>query len=651
MQQWREFKTAAIANSLTLSQPGQNVLQAVVPMLPPILLYILFPAHYRALAYQLRRGEDFRRCEAGRFSTRAAEQLAAAVWAALPQALKGVLEEALIALRALYLCLLFVPAMAATLLVALTGVGRELWLDQLVWTLQQSGPAFIKWGQWASTRPDLFPADVCDRLEQLQTSAPQHSLAASLSAVHAAFGQDVSALFSDFETEPVASGSIAQIHRATLSPAAAAAAGVAPGTVVAVKVRHPGVTGVMHRDFVLMQRAAALCSVLPALRELRLEESIRQFGGPLKEQLDLSVEASHLEQFNANFRSWTNVAFPRPLRPFVAPDVLVESFEEGKLISRYVRSKHRHNEVLAQTGVDIFLKMMLADNFIHADLHPGNILVKEPPVLRYPQLQALLPYLLPSRAAAAAATAAAAADAAPSGSPSTPAGHDAHGPAAAATALPSPRAAAASAAAAPHLTGAAPASCAAGSSQQPHGATWSGWLGRTLLALPAGLLSRLGPVLEFQPKIVLLDTGMIVTLSDEDKSSLLAFFKSLTKMDGEGLGKAILHMAVGQTCKDPVAFQREVVSMFTLMDRERLSRESQTVMKEIIETMRQHQITLRSSVSTVLVSSLVLEGWSSKLDPDVKILDSMRELLAADWADRISLAVDKIMASGSLALS
>ncbi len=63
------------------------------------------------------------------------------------------------------------------------------------------------------------------------------------------------------------------------------------------------------------------------------------------------------------------------------------------------------------------------------------------------------------------------------------------------------------------------------------------------------------------------------------------------------------------------------------------------------------QITLRSSVSTVLVSSLVLEGWSSKLDPHVKILDSMRELLAADWADRISLAVDKIMASNALALS
>ena len=164
-------------------------------MLPPILLYILFPAHYRALAYQLSKREDFRRCEAGGFSSRAVEQLAAAVWAALPQGLKALVEEALIALRACYLCLLFVPAMAATLLVGLTGVGRELWLDQLVWTLQQSGPAFIKWGQWASTRPDLFPADVCDRLEQLQTSAPQHSLAASLSAVHAAFGQDVSDQF------------------------------------------------------------------------------------------------------------------------------------------------------------------------------------------------------------------------------------------------------------------------------------------------------------------------------------------------------------------------------------------------------------------------------------------------------------------------
>lgn len=101
-----------------------------------------------------------------------------------------------------------------------------------------------------------------------------------------------------------------------------------------LQVRHPGVTVLMQRDFTLMRRAAAACATLPLLRQLRLEESVRQFGAPLKEQLDLSTEAAALARFNRNFRTWTNVSFPAPVYPLVASDVLVETFEPGRLISR-----------------------------------------------------------------------------------------------------------------------------------------------------------------------------------------------------------------------------------------------------------------------------------------------------------------------------
>ena len=100
------------------------------------------------------------------------------------------------------------------------------------------------------------------------------------------------------------------------------------------QVRHPGVTLLMQRDFTLMRRAARLCAQVPLLRDLRLEESVRQFGAPLKEQLDLSTEARALAKFNRNFRTWRNVSFPSPVYPLVAPDVLVETFEPGRLISR-----------------------------------------------------------------------------------------------------------------------------------------------------------------------------------------------------------------------------------------------------------------------------------------------------------------------------
>ena len=114
-----------------------------------------------------------------------------------------------------------------------------------------------------------------------------------------------------------------QIHKATLSEWGAAQTGKAPGTVVAVKVRHPGVSTVMQRAFVLMQRAAALSARLPVLRDLNLEESVRQFGAPLREQLDLSSEANNLARFNRNFRKWKNLSFPEPIFPLVTSDVLV----------------------------------------------------------------------------------------------------------------------------------------------------------------------------------------------------------------------------------------------------------------------------------------------------------------------------------------
>ena len=136
-------------------------------------------------------------------------------------------------------------------------------------------------------------------------------------------------------------------------------------------------TTLMQRDFTLMHRAARLSTHLPFLSELHLEESIRQFGAPLKEQLDLLVEAQHLDRFGKNFRSWRNLSFPAPVYPLVAPSVLVETFEEGRLISSYVdKPTNKYSIQLANIGLSGYLQMLLKDNFVHADLHPGNILVR-----------------------------------------------------------------------------------------------------------------------------------------------------------------------------------------------------------------------------------------------------------------------------------
>lgn len=92
-----------------------------------------------------------------------------------------------------------------------------------------SGPAFIKWGQWAATRRDMFPADLCKELCLLHTQAPVHPMHFTCTTIRHAFNAEVEDLFDGFEAEPVASGSIAQVYRARLSSKGAAHTGMEEG--------------------------------------------------------------------------------------------------------------------------------------------------------------------------------------------------------------------------------------------------------------------------------------------------------------------------------------------------------------------------------------------------------------------------------------
>lgn len=98
---------------------------------------------------------------------------------------------------------------------------------------------------------------------------------------------------------------------------------------------------------------------------------------PAGQQVDLSYEASNLFRFNFNFRGSRSVCFPVPVYPLVMPDVLVETYEKGEPISKFVAAPdHPMNKDIASIGCRTYLKMLLVDNYLHSDLHPGNILVR-----------------------------------------------------------------------------------------------------------------------------------------------------------------------------------------------------------------------------------------------------------------------------------
>ncbi|XP_020247611.1 ABC1 family protein C21C3.03, mitochondrial-like isoform X2 [Asparagus officinalis] len=291
----------------------------------------------------------------------------------------SVLEIFVLLVRALYLAILFSPSIVMAPLSDTLGIKyRKTWISLIRYTLEKSGPAFIKWGQWAATRPDLFADDLCSELAKLHSKAPAHGFSYTKKVIEKAFGRKLSDIFENFEEDPVASGSIAQVHRASLSFRY-------PGQqskkmVVAVKVRHPGVSESIRRDFMIINTVAKVSRFIPALKWLRLDESVQQFAVFMMSQVDLAREAAHLSRFIYNFRRWKDVSFPRPLYPLVHPAVLVETYEQGEKISHYVDELEGNNQVksaLAHIGSNALLKMLLVDNFIHADLHPGNILVRE----------------------------------------------------------------------------------------------------------------------------------------------------------------------------------------------------------------------------------------------------------------------------------
>ena len=214
---------------------------------------------------------------------------------------------------------------------------------------------FISWCANPHVLPSSHPSN---------HRAPRHTEAAFFNS----FGCPIHDLFSSFEPEPIASGSIGQIYRAVVGPRGAQYTGVKEGRTVAVKVRHPGVTDAIERDFSLMLWAAHVAAHVPGLAHLRLEDSLRQFAAPLREQVDFTLEALHLWQFAYNFRSSHNVHFPFPIYPLVSPEVLVETYEEGALVSEYVAKGDSgpFSKQLATMGCSAFLQMMLVDNLIHA---------------------------------------------------------------------------------------------------------------------------------------------------------------------------------------------------------------------------------------------------------------------------------------------
>ncbi len=234
--------------------------------------------------------------------------------------------------------------------------------------LEDLGPIFVKFGQVLSTRRDLLPQDIADELAKLQDRVPPFPSVQAIATLERVYGKPVSEVFAEFQAEPVASASVAQVHFARLPD----------GREVAVKILRPSIEGVIAKDLALLDVAAGLVESLWAEgKRLKPREVVRQFNRILHDELDLMREASNASQLRRNFLDSPLLAVPEIYWDWCATEVMVMERMFGVPISHIdeIRAQGTSIKYIARTGVEIFFTQVFRDGFFHADMHPGNILV------------------------------------------------------------------------------------------------------------------------------------------------------------------------------------------------------------------------------------------------------------------------------------
>jgi ubiquinone biosynthesis protein len=234
--------------------------------------------------------------------------------------------------------------------------------------LEDLGPSFVKLGQLMSTRPDLIPEDILVELKKLQDDVPPEPFSVVREQVERELGCALSDVYSSFEEAPLASASIAQVHRARLREGEQLID-------VVVKVQRPNVQALMARDVDLLYwLAKAIVRSMPESHLYRPISLVEEFDRSVSAELDFVLEADNHERFAANFLHNPHAKFPNVYHRASAKRVLTLEYLEGQKLYAACRAG-ASGELIAKRAVEIILQQIFEDGFFHADPHPGNIII------------------------------------------------------------------------------------------------------------------------------------------------------------------------------------------------------------------------------------------------------------------------------------
>ena len=230
------------------------------------------------------------------------------------------------------------------------------------------GPAYIKFGQVLSTRPDVVGDELAVQLRVLQDKLPPFSVEEAKAEVERELGQPVSDMFSEF-SGPIAAASIAQVHKAKLKTT---------GEDVAVKILRPGIERAFSKDVDAFYFAARIVDIFaPGARRLRPMEVIEHFDGVVQGELDLRLESSSASEFAANTEKDEGFELPPIKWDYSARRVMTLGWADGVPMgdNDAIDGAGHDRQVLGERVLQLFLSHALRDGFFHADMHQGNLKV------------------------------------------------------------------------------------------------------------------------------------------------------------------------------------------------------------------------------------------------------------------------------------
>jgi len=253
---------------------------------------------------------------------------------------------------------------------SLAVIGKQPQPDELASDLENLGATFIKLGQLLSTRGDLLPEPYLDALARLQDKVEPFSYGEVDRIVSSELGIRISKAFAEFDSEPLAAASLAQVHRARMRD----------GRAVVVKVQRPGVRGQIVNDLEALEEVASFIDAHTEIgKRYEFVNMLEDLRRSLLREIDFQREGNNLIRLGDSLSSFRRIVIPEPIDDFTTSRVLTMDYIPGKKITALspLRLMEVDGAKLSEELFRAYLKQTLVDGFFHADPHPGNVFLTD----------------------------------------------------------------------------------------------------------------------------------------------------------------------------------------------------------------------------------------------------------------------------------